>query len=801
MPQKGARVKAKLEGARAERRNDKEAASGAGAGAGATTTQDADSSTDAASTEAAQTSHGLPENSDEETEGDTEGFQDAEGGEDAGGYEQVSEAKEQGVPDQLEDSPVSNDPGGADDDAGQDGAPAPQKEPSFDAPASKDPNDARRQVSAYPIPAACNTKNEDSIQGHDNQPNSETTETTPSLPLKDLPQVLENTNVPPAVPAQVSPPSPPSPPLPLSQRLKTELIDKTPPTSAELRKRSQSSLWNRLRMPAERAVASSASLSSPSKGGAAADPQAPPQPPPRRPSFKPSPTSLFSSITSAANFAANSAASRGFGLPERLGGGAAVAASLAPPPAERKRLPRHEVDEAKMMEDQMRFAEARHLLSTSKDAETIRTLGKDLEAGWRDKLAEVTELHVKLEDLAASVSDVQDENEQLRVQLASLSEQIALREEDFEGFQRLTVAHQQRERELWQQESVEEKERLEWREREAVRILAEERAINAQLRLVLLDSLKDQLGASSSARDGGSLTGLTGQRRWSILPPGGGDGTVTPPGRQEGSSRDTTLFDNVTECEGPSSTQELSRGLQRQSNNGTEGGTNDGEEYIQDDVLFNLNLPHAASNDGPHPSTTTVGHPITSLVTDVVPLDQLRLLLRLDGSASEQQLSAILPNVATGHVTSSHNGVIRSSRNDSVGYQSTRPSTSSPVSTDQSSIDNGSTAIAGTSPLIVDPCVPLNQLHSHLLASKSIADFQLSQSLQLENLSLRSRLKDEQKSNAALQQDVNMLRDKVQGMEEAVSGLLEDQNQHQQTGSLTAGSANADSSTPAPMAS
>lgn len=832
MPPKGSKAKA-----RAEARKEKKAQADSAAN---TETQATDVSAAAAAADDSQEANTSTTDDDDEDGTETDGFEDAEGGDDSTAAEAAS--TEPGH--QATATPQDSIQAAADDKQEQEPIPSEDQKSAVEkeSPADRDGEKEQSTINAHHDISPTSTTDQvgtpattvshpttttdntiDSSASEDMSGKQSTlgsssvapasSDSTPQLVAKDLPdsqtQIATSQEAPPPpVPLQAPPPAPPRPAA--QGMAKAATVDSTTtkaPTvdTTDTRKRSQSSLWDRLRSPGERAAAAAANIpeTPTSAPGTAATANTPSTAASRRPSSKPASSGIFNSLTSAANFAATSAASRGFTLPERLGGGPAVAASLAPAPTERKRLPRHEIDESKMMEDQMRFAEARHLLSTSKDSEVIRGLGKDLEMGWREKLAEVTELHVKLEDLAASVSDVQDENEQLRVQLASLSEQIALREEDFEGFQRLTVAHQARERELWQQEGSEERERLEWKEREAVRILAEERAINAQLRLVLLGSLKEQ------SQNGNGPTGLTGQSRLSLLDATGFDPSATP---QRDSRRNTTtssaLFDNLSDSGASSPTQELSRSNAGPgAGNEAGGAAAAGEDRIQDDVLFNLNLPHAANNNGTSSGSASLSagtaasnRPISSLVTDVVPLDQLRLLLRLDGSATEQELSSVLPHAGGGGGGGNSSGSSGSGpQSNAAGLEeawSPRTATNSAQAmgahSPTASLDarsgsaeqatsggeaNGSRSSRSSSSMMMMMTTmggaPLPKLESHLLSAKSVADFQLSQSLQLENLSLRSRLKDEQKSNTKLQQEVKMLKEKIQGMEEAVSGLLE----------------------------
>lgn len=536
------------------------------------------------------------------------------------------------------------------------------------------------------------------------------------------------------------PPPPPPRPAPIDTKAADE--DDAP------RKRSQSSLWDRLRSPADKAADASSTNVNPTMMSptASSSGQASPQEQ-RRPSYRNlSSTSIFNSLTSAANYAATSAASRGFAIPERLGGAAAMA-SLSPSnsTADRaKRLPRHAVDEGKLMEDQMRFAEARHVLSTSADREVLRSLGKELESGWREKLAEVTQLRVELEDVSSSVEDIQDENGHLREQMAQLSEEIARREEDLEGFQRLTVAHQERERELWKQEGVEERERLEWKEREAVRGLAEERAINAQLRLALFAQLRDGIAA------GAGQAGGQGGNRLSLFPAG-------PIFDQASSSASSEAGDMSPELKQQQQQQRLSRQME---SNGEESTS------IQEDVLFNLNLPHASrsasnGNEGGDGASTPTRSSVSassaaaarssSLLSDVVPLDQLRLLLSLEEDEADegqgQGAAEGLPSQQDGSSTTS-------------SLLAPPPSnlTRTPSSTSSSSSSQPTT---------------LSSLSPHLQSAKRVADYQLSQALQLENLSLRSQLRDANKRAVERESEVAGMREKMQGMEEAIAGLLE----------------------------
>lgn len=792
MPPKSSKAKARA-AARAEKREAKKGANGG---------DDDEQNNIKLGEDQADTSKGsedIGDSTDAESEG---GFEDAQGGEEDGlqrsRSQQNADAEQQEEKEEEEGAGTSEDKEAASaqgedvaaEEAGDAGTAASVDEAATDA-ADQAQEEHTSDAAAAQTTTSELAEDTTAAEKGNEKPAMETIVTppeatesagaTPATESNGATPATESTGATPATGAQQRPPPPP--PRPNVDTSQTGPAAASSSSDAS-RARSQSSLWDRLRSPAEKATQSSGAGSLLSPDTDSGSPSVPRRPSAtstadgntsssRRPSYMPASSSgFFSSLTSAANFAATSAASRGFALPERLGGGSASAAAAGS--AERKRLPRHQVDEAKMMEDQMRFAEARHVLATSKDPENIRRLGKDLEEGWREKLREVTELHLSLEDLAASVSDIQDENEHLRAQMAQLSEQIALREEDFEGFQRLTVAHQQREKELWKAEGTEERERLEWKEREAVRILAEERAINAQLRLVLMSTLKD--GGASGLISGGSMVARSRDS---------GNEAEQPSDQTPNSSRRNTmmsgssgaLFDNSYDSEQSSPSQELSRPGAGVGSGG--GAAGEEGESIQDDVLFNLNLPHAQNQGGSQGGSSQGARgsgggsdrirPTSSLFSDVMPLDQLKLLLRIDdgpadGSDGRGNIDAVLPSVDAQRHNGSANGAIKGNRSGSPASQamdrtlspSAASSTSSSAANNQQQQHSSSTS-----------------LESHLIAAKGIADYQLSQTLQLENLSLRSRLKDEQRQKGELESEVKVLKDKVAGMEEALGALLE----------------------------
>ncbi len=87
-----------------------------------------------------------------------------------------------------------------------------------------------------------------------------------------------------------------------------------------------------------------------------------------------------------------------------------------------------------------------------------------------------------------------------------MSEQIATREDAFEQFQKLSIAQQSREKHLWKDEAREELENTLFGISEAQRQLAEERAITAQLRLVLQEAKNGRLDVLQSLEIPGDET-------------------------------------------------------------------------------------------------------------------------------------------------------------------------------------------------------------------------------------------------------------------------------------------------------
>lgn len=90
-----------------------------------------------------------------------------------------------------------------------------------------------------------------------------------------------------------------------------------------------------------------------------------------------------------------------------------------------------------------------------------------------------------MEETEDVLVDLEDENDNLRDQLALLSEQIVSREETSENFQRFTVITHEKERQTWQSIVREEKDHAQITVTHARRLLCDEQAATAQLRLVL----------------------------------------------------------------------------------------------------------------------------------------------------------------------------------------------------------------------------------------------------------------------------------------------------------------------------
>lgn len=87
----------------------------------------------------------------------------------------------------------------------------------------------------------------------------------------------------------------------------------------------------------------------------------------------------FSPLSSFSSFTASISAARAAAM------GSTASSKVEPKP--KVRLPRREVDEMKIFEDSMRFADARDVLHSEKDPQKVRDLATRLEEGWREKVS------------------------------------------------------------------------------------------------------------------------------------------------------------------------------------------------------------------------------------------------------------------------------------------------------------------------------------------------------------------------------------------------------------------------------
>lgn len=157
-------------------------------------------------------------------------------------------------------------------------------------------------------------------------------------------------------------------------------------------------------------------------------------------------------------------------------------------------LPKRNVDEAKVAEDAVRFADARHVIKTEQDMEVIRVLAERLEQGWREKQHELAVMRSKMEDSQLHLHDIRDENKHLRSQLATMSEQIVARDVDFEELQKMAVEQSRKERDIWEIEKHQAVQEVE----EKVKELQEELA---RLKSRQRHSLLDESDEESDYRD------------------------------------------------------------------------------------------------------------------------------------------------------------------------------------------------------------------------------------------------------------------------------------------------------------
>lgn len=148
----------------------------------------------------------------------------------------------------------------------------------------------------------------------------------------------------------------------------------------------------------------------------------------RTPSPLPIRTSTASSYSSTSSFiASDPTASSTLSLFSNLLGRSTPETSL--PEEAPVRLARTRIDEEKLAQLMVSCADTRHVLKTESDPAKLRDTGLRLEKAWRDQLQEAGALRTKLAVAQDTVEDLEDENRQLRKQIAQLAEIIVERED------------------------------------------------------------------------------------------------------------------------------------------------------------------------------------------------------------------------------------------------------------------------------------------------------------------------------------------------------------------------------------
>jgi len=135
------------------------------------------------------------------------------------------------------------------------------------------------------------------------------------------------------------------------------------------------------------------------------------------------------------------------------------------------------MNESRLADDAVRFADARHVIKTEQDVEIIRMLANRLEQGWREKQCELSEICAKLGEAHLQLHDLRDENRHLRSQLGNMSEQIVTRDNDIEQLQRMAVEQSKKEKQLWEEEKRQEMETLQLKWKEAQRKIVQMRLL------------------------------------------------------------------------------------------------------------------------------------------------------------------------------------------------------------------------------------------------------------------------------------------------------------------------------------
>ncbi|KAK0554642.1 hypothetical protein OC845_000674 [Tilletia horrida] len=497
----------------------------------------------------------------------------------------------------------------------------------------------------------------------------------------------------------------------------------------------------------------------------------------------------------------------------------------------RSRLPRRDLDEDKLAEEVMRFAEARHVLRTEIDVEELRRLGLRLEEAWREKLAEVGILRAKLESAQDTVGDLEDENANLRKQLGLLSEQIAARETDLEDFQKLTIGQIEAQRALWEEEGREERENLQFNLAQSKRETLEQKSINAQLRLVILGTLQGRLdgltdwlakqneGESKKARrrmstqigkrreslksmimsmdqtlaEEGTSTPLMRQQTFAAEDgddeQGGGN---NPAGMPSSSAMDEVSSTTSGKAPGGSWSPRQSDGDQTEEHEDDEDDEEGDHLFDIEDVLFNLPTSPSGS-----------GRPATMLFNEPLNLDQLKKMgffreennelgggavdgERLDGEDAKSGAAAaggfLSPSSSFekrgGGATSANSTRPSSSSSPFFAFGSSSSTSAAPPSTTAQDLGISITS-PGQSP------ATLSHQRMLILIEKLQADHALAEAARAENVLLQKRIEEESRRAHELEEELVQTKVRLEQTEAAVSDLFggqQDENEDEDEG-------------------
>lgn len=205
----------------------------------------------------------------------------------------------------------------------------------------------------------------------------------------------------------------------------------------------------------------------------------------------------------------------------------------------RLRLPRREVDEAKLADLIISCADARHILKTDTSPTRLKQVGLKLELGWREQLAEAQQLRNRLEVTQDTVEDLEDENNHLRSQLGGLSEQIVSREDDMKRLAQATEMQISRERAKVEAELQAAKAEVAVEVAQLQRSLAEEKAFAVGLGMLLSEKAQRVSGLFAAHLSSASME-----------PDSESSLDVSTPGAQDTSRPSSVLFDVLNDTEG-----------------------------------------------------------------------------------------------------------------------------------------------------------------------------------------------------------------------------------------------------------